>query len=46
MQELKDDLRQLDLEHKAELEAVRRAGRRDLVPYSSALMLYRPPTRS
>ena len=42
VQDLKEQMDQLALEHKAELEAVRRAGRRDLVPYSSALVLYQP----
>jgi hypothetical protein len=28
--------------HRQELEAVRRANRRDLVPYSSAIVLYEP----
>ncbi len=31
--------------HREELEAVRRAARRDLVPYSSALVRYQPPAR-
>jgi MerR family transcriptional regulator/heat shock protein HspR len=40
---LQDELRRTRVRHKLELEAVRRAARRDLVPYSSALVLYRPP---
>jgi MerR family transcriptional regulator/heat shock protein HspR len=40
---LQEELRRARLRHKVELEAVRRAARRDLVPYTSAMLLYRPP---
>jgi MerR family transcriptional regulator, heat shock protein HspR len=43
--ELEDEIRQLRIHHRLELDAVRRASRRDLVPYSSAVVLYRPPDR-
>jgi MerR family transcriptional regulator/heat shock protein HspR len=40
--ELEEQIRQLQVAHHLELEATRRASRRDLVPYSSAVVLYRP----
>ena len=40
---LEEELRRTRVRHKLELEAVRRAARRDLVPYSSAMVLYRRP---
>jgi MerR family transcriptional regulator, heat shock protein HspR len=43
--ELEEHVRQLRVNHRMELEAARRANRRDLVPYSSAVVLYRPPER-
>jgi len=43
--ELEEQIRQLRIAHRMEVEATRRASRRDLVPYSSAVVLYRPPER-
>ncbi len=40
--ELEAALRAQTRRHRQELEAVRRANRRDLVPYSSAIVLYEP----
>src|SRR5919108_4332731 len=40
---LEEELRRTRIRHKLELEAVRRAARRDLVPYTSAMLLYRRP---
>ena len=39
---LTDELRATERRHRAELDAVRRAGRRDLVPWKPGLVLYRP----
>jgi MerR family transcriptional regulator/heat shock protein HspR len=41
---LQEELRRTRARHKLELEAVRRAARRDLVPYTAALVRYQPPT--
>jgi MerR family transcriptional regulator/heat shock protein HspR len=43
--DLEEYVRQMHIKHRMELEAARRANRRDLVPYSSAVVLYRPPER-
>jgi MerR family transcriptional regulator/heat shock protein HspR len=40
--DLTDELDEAERRHRAELEATRRAGRRDLVPYQPGLVLYRP----
>jgi MerR family transcriptional regulator, heat shock protein HspR len=40
--ELEAGLRAQSRRHRQELDAVRRASRRDLVPYSSAMVLYEP----
>ena len=40
---LEAELRAQARRHRQELEAVRRASRRDLVPYSSAIVRYQPP---
>jgi hypothetical protein len=37
------ELRAQARRHRQELEAARRAARRDLVPYSSAIVRYEPP---
>ena len=41
--ELEADLARQARRHRQELEMVRRAARRDLVPYSSAIVRYEPP---
>jgi MerR family transcriptional regulator, heat shock protein HspR len=45
LQALEVELRAQARRHRQELEAVRRAARRDLVPYSSAIVRYEPPRR-
>jgi MerR family transcriptional regulator/heat shock protein HspR len=40
---LERELRAQARRHRQELEAARRAARRDLVPYSSAIVRYQPP---
>ena len=40
---LQAELRAQSHRHRQELEAARRAARRDLVPYSSAIVRYEPP---
>jgi MerR family transcriptional regulator, heat shock protein HspR len=40
---LQAELRAQARRHRQELEAVRRAARRDIVPYSSAIVRYEPP---
>jgi MerR family transcriptional regulator, heat shock protein HspR len=40
---LEGELRAQARRHRQELEAARRAARRDLVPYSSAIVRYQPP---
>ena len=40
---LEAELRAQARRHRQEVEAVRRSARRDLVPYSSAIVRYRPP---
>jgi MerR family transcriptional regulator/heat shock protein HspR len=40
---LEAELRAQARRHRQELEAVRRAARRDIVPYSSAIVRYEPP---
>jgi MerR family transcriptional regulator, heat shock protein HspR len=40
---LQAEMRAQARRHRQELEAVRRAARRDLVPYSSAIVRYEPP---
>jgi MerR family transcriptional regulator/heat shock protein HspR len=42
---LRADLLAQARRHRQELEAVRRSGRRDLVPYSSAIVRYEHPSR-
>src|SRR5215218_8927278 len=42
---LEAELRAQARRHRQELEAARRAARRDLVPYSSAIVRYQPPQR-
>jgi MerR family transcriptional regulator, heat shock protein HspR len=42
---LEAELRAQARRHRQELEAVRRAARRDIVPYSSAIVRYEPPKR-
>jgi MerR family transcriptional regulator, heat shock protein HspR len=42
---LQHELRAQARRHRQELEKVRRAARRDLVPYSSAIVRYEHPTR-
>ena len=42
---LEADLRAQARRHRQELEAVRRSARRDLVPYSSAIVRYEYPSR-
>src|SRR4029450_1252091 len=41
--ELEQELVDMQVRHRAELEAVKRAARREIVPYSAAMLLYRPP---
>ena len=43
MAALEAELRAQARRHRQELEAARRAARRDLVPYSSAIVRYEPP---
>jgi MerR family transcriptional regulator/heat shock protein HspR len=43
--QLQEYIKTLRAEHRAEVDRVRRAGRRDLVPYSTAMVLYRQPPR-
>ncbi|HKE98233.1 MAG TPA: helix-turn-helix transcriptional regulator [Actinomycetes bacterium] len=43
--ELEQELADMRVRHRAELEAVKRAARRDIVPYSAAILPYRPPPR-
>ena len=42
---LEAELRAQARRHRQEVEAVRRSGRRDLVPYSSAIVRYEHPSR-
>jgi MerR family transcriptional regulator, heat shock protein HspR len=42
---LEAELRTQARRHRQEVEAVRRSGRRDLVPYSSAIVRYEHPSR-
>jgi MerR family transcriptional regulator/heat shock protein HspR len=43
LEALEAELRGQARRHRQELEAARRAARRDLVPYSSAIVRYQPP---
>jgi MerR family transcriptional regulator/heat shock protein HspR len=43
--QLQEYIKTLRVEHRSEVERVRRANRRDLVPYSTAMVLYRQPPR-
>jgi MerR family transcriptional regulator, heat shock protein HspR len=43
LEALEAELRAQARRHRQELEAARRAARRDLVPYSSAIVRYQPP---
>jgi len=43
--QLEADLSRQARRHRQELDAVRRSHRRDLVPYSSAIVRYEPPER-
>jgi MerR family transcriptional regulator/heat shock protein HspR len=43
--DLEADLRAQTRRHRQEVEAVRRSARRDLVPYSSAIVRYEHPSR-
>ena len=43
LEALEAELRAQARRHRQELEAARRAARRDLVPYSSAIVRYEPP---
>jgi MerR family transcriptional regulator, heat shock protein HspR len=45
LEALEAELRAQARRHRQELEAARRAARRDLVPYSSAIVRYEPPQR-
>lgn len=43
--QLEAQIERMRVAHRMEVERVRRAARRDLVPYSTALVLYRQPPR-
>jgi MerR family transcriptional regulator, heat shock protein HspR len=43
--QLEAQIERMTLAHRMEVERVRRAARRDLVPYSTSLVLYRKPPR-
>lgn len=43
--ELEAQIDRMERQHRMDVERVRRAARRDLVPYSTAMVLYRQPPR-